>query len=361
MAEGCSTQDFELVPTIGDLSSLEGNCEMVTAQNNDQPPGAVGTRQDLKEASVMVAGKPRSGKSKALNNIFDLKLEAEPSAASVTKYINRLDVERNGAILHVIDTPGLGALDVKKKEVLKDMSTLKIKGDFTFLYCLPVAPSSALTDTDRIIIKNLNSIFGKKIWEKCFLLLTFSDTARRDEFSSLDQVEEYKKYLKGHCEAFQQALKECGVKAHEVKTIFEYKSKEQRENETLKGIVALPVGKCKDGETDILPGIQCGDTRDWTDYAFIEIIKKAGKLSLAFIRLKYNIAIVLGSTGGIGIAGALAGTAVGAGIGFGAGAVGGPIGMAAGAAVGAVSGAVLTLAGGIPISMLVTSVKSKLS
>ena len=46
------------------------------------------------EATIMVAGKPRAGKSTALNNIFDLNLVAKASEKSVTKTITINEVKK---------------------------------------------------------------------------------------------------------------------------------------------------------------------------------------------------------------------------------------------------------------------------
>lgn len=359
MAGNCTIQEVETSPILGDLSacyilqygSTQGGGSQ-TFSSSDLNRVTEELLQQQKEVTVMVAGKPRSGKSTALNNIFGLNLIARPAACSVTTKVTKQSQKKNEVSIHIIDTPGLGALDVKRKDVLNEMSKLDIKGGFTLLYCLPVGPSNSLTEMDRAIIRNLNDIFGSELWNRCFILLTSSDTIRRDEYNSQDSVGGYKEYLRGHVQEFQKELKACYKKVPDVKTIFE--------NPSERDIVAIPVGKYtdRDGDPNIMPGIICEDNSAcWSDYAILHIAKSAGDLGTAFIRLRYNIAIVVGSTTGGGFAGAAVGTGIGAGIGFGAGSIGGPVGMATAAAIGAGIGAGVSLVGSAFVSSLLAVIQ----
>ncbi len=159
---------------------------------------------------IMTAGKPASGKSTALNNIFDLQLETGISAHSVTQRIVRIEVSKNGVELLVIDTPGLGARDIDKEAIAMAMGEVVSQTDYTLLYCLSVAPSSRLTEEDETIIVNLNKVLGSSVWTKCVVLFTFSDTAWNEEFADNSDVDRYKRHMVDMAAQLTNILRKCG-------------------------------------------------------------------------------------------------------------------------------------------------------
>ncbi len=293
------------------------------------------------EATIMVAGRARNGKSTALNNIFGLKLTANASSKSVTQVVTVSEVTKivqkskkkklkedkaadEEITLRVIDTPGLGAIDIEKETILKDMKSV-IKGDnYTLLYCFSVSTSCSITDTDEIILKNLDKSLGKEVWNKCVLLFTFSDHAVQ-EFE--DSQEGYIQYIKGHAEAFQRLLRKVTEdQSIVIKTIFEYPSIEKLDqDEKPSEIIAIPVNKKPQNSEAILPGmVRAG--RDWTDIVFMELMKKTDKdFRVPFVFYRHP------SIYGCIAAGAGLGSAMG------------PVGAAVGALGGLTVGGLLTL------------------
>ena len=287
--------------------------------------------------TIMVAGRARNGKTTALNNIFGLNLTARASATSVTQTVDAIRVTKKIAsneegslhdevTLQVIDTPGLGALDIHKEDIVKDLKKVTKDINYTLIYCFSVSPNTALTETDKAIIENLHLALGKDIWSKCVLLFTFSDHARL-EFE--DSLEEYREHIKNHAIEFQKLLKSISSKLPTVKTIFEYDSPEELEQEQRPpGIIAIPVKKKTTGSEDILPKM-IKNGQDWTDVVFIELMKRTDEMERKpFSLFKYFTPH-----------GATLGAATGAGIGAAIGVVGGPIGIAAGMSAGAAVGA----------------------
>jgi len=135
-------------------------------------------------------------------------------------------VKKNGITLHIMDTSGLGARDMRNKDVLSQMAE-DLRGlDYTLLYCLSVSPSSSVTELDKSIVAGLIKTFGIDIWDKCVLLLTFSDYARV-KFNS--QLQQYIKYIRQYARSFKQLLKENGASPIKVMTVFDYSSQEERQ------------------------------------------------------------------------------------------------------------------------------------
>ena len=266
-----------------------------------------------REVSVLVAGRPRAGKSTALNNIFGLTLEARASPLSVTKHVSITRIMQNDVVLNIIDTPGLGALDIKKEDIMSEISKLKISKQFILLYCISVAPNNSLTELDCTIVNNIQSIFGKWVWNRCVLLLTSSDAVREKEFLSDEHIVEYIAFLRGHADQFHQILKGCGAAIPGAMLLFDYHMKEYAETISDK-LVAIPVAEEKCCNTvNILPGILFERESDWTDYAFMEILKKADKLERDILLcFKHNIVSTLRRSAQGGVIGAVVGGGLGA-------------------------------------------------
>ncbi len=264
-----------------------------------------------RKVSVMVAGRPRQGKSTALNNIFDLNLEARLSAESVTKHVSSHEYKQNDVAVTVIDTPGLGALDVTKEEVLAEMRQLKIKNDFTLLYCFSVDPNNTLTETDAVIIRNIQSIFGKWVWNRCILVLTCCDLIREKEFPSDEQAVEYIAFLRSHVERFYKVIQNCGAEVSGVKLLFDYSRQDFELQTKSDKLVAVPAAKKK--TINVIPGLLFDPRNYWTDYAFMEILKKADEIECdVLLCFKHNIVSTLKGAAEGGAIGAVYGGGLGA-------------------------------------------------
>ena len=231
------------------------------------------------EVHVMIAGLPRTGKSTALNNIFGLELEVRSGPKSVTDVTTSTLVTKNGITLKVVDTPGLKAVDVNERVVIKEMTKLGIEKDFILLMTLSVSLGSTISSDYVNIIKNLNTIFGTEIWNRCIILLTYSDATRNTEFNSDTMIKEYQEHLNSYCEFLQAVLTKHKIK--KTITLFsDYKSLEQFEDNTLDEIVAMPVGKNPEVETKlILPDLTWAHDHKWNDLLLMEITKMKDKVS----------------------------------------------------------------------------------
>ena len=312
------------------------------------------------KVTVMVAGKPRVGKSTALNNLFGLDLRAAPGARSVTTCVFVSTTSQNGVQVRYIDTPGLQAVDdVDSEKVLADMELKIGQGDdnFTLLYCISAVNS--FDQTDVTIIKNLTKIFGAEIWKRCVLVLTRCDTLRSDEYEAEAQVEDYKECLSSYVEPFKMILEKCKIQLPPTKLIFDC----QDGAATTDTIVVVPVAKSTrvGREPSILPGFNTDGSLNWSDYVFLEILKKAGKLSaISLIKFRYNLLAVAVSSAVGALAGAGGGAAVGGNIGGIVGLVGGPPGAVIGYGAGAAAGAIVVTVGSFSISAVLSGLVAAL-
>ena len=237
------------------------------------------------KVTIMVAGKPRMGKSTVLNNLLGLTLATGPGADSVTTAVVDETAMYENVQIRYIDTPGLQALDEESEEVLHSMKLKIGQGDdsFTLLYCISVY--SSFTEDDVKIIKNLNAHFGVDIWKRCILVLTRCDTERRESFSTEDLDRDYLEYLDPYATQFKKALEKCSSDVPPVKLIFNC-----QDDSTTGNIVAVPVAKSIEfgREPNIFPGLKVDGSLNWSHYLFMEVLKKAGNFSVSVFWNRYN-------------------------------------------------------------------------
>ena len=296
---------------------------------------------------IVTAGLSRSGKSTALNNIFGADFKSVYSASSVTSAVEPCSIEGHGDELIVVDTPGLGATDIKFAKIKKELLAAIGGLNFVLVYCYSVSPSNPQSVADVYVVKNLQRVLGKDMWKKCVVLFTFSDLLREQECCAEKDREKYKKFLQDHAKRLSDMLhKECGSHVPDVKVVFDVDT----EQEDVTEIVAVPVGRhLKRGKEEhfLVPGTKAAN---WQELALCEIIRKADPidrvvyLSYTRIRTPLKSTIVGGAIGGAvgGIGGAVVGLAA-----FGVGAIpGAMIGIGVGAAAGVVAGGAV---GGVSI------------
>ena len=126
---------------------------------------------------VVIAGKAGSGKSALLQNIFNVDTESGMGTDGVTKEITKNYAKCNGAEMIVYDTPGLGDPSIPyEKLIRKKTHPLTTHEDYIFLYTLRANPGARFDQFDDEIIKTLTRVLGEQVWDKCVVLLTFSDT-----------------------------------------------------------------------------------------------------------------------------------------------------------------------------------------
>ena len=221
------------------------------------------------EKVVVVLGKIGSGKSTALNNIYGLNLTTKSSPRPITTEISERLVQSGGAGVKVIDTPGLGGIMRSADSIVSELAD-KLEGkDYTMVYCLPVKPSDTLTETDRCIVKAIDYYLGRRVWDKCVLLLTFCDKAKSDRAHCNDNTA-YIKFLEDHVNAFYNMLKEVNIELPVIQSVFGHRYRNQQQLVSNGQIVAIPVAKSLEETPDIAPGAQLR-SQNWAEEALLEI------------------------------------------------------------------------------------------
>ncbi len=249
---------------------------------------------NLSDASphvLIIAGESQKGKTTALNNIFGTDFQLDPIEDDVMVK----EVRKDGRSYILIDTPGFGcSSNMADKEVRKRIHEA-VKGlDFTLLLCLSVNSGKISNDSTKKLLRNLQSCLHDRIWEKCVLLLTFSD----DLLRNTDNIQQYKDLISNYAEAFQQLLNETFKLKQDVKTVFEYHNEYTRINSGYSGIVAVPIRKKQDvkiqqsedftRDLDIIPGIPFSES--WSSVVFDLISTKLAPLTLTSFDFKTTVA-----------------------------------------------------------------------
>ena len=233
--------------------------------------------------------------------------------------------------------------NIGPETVITNLSKITEKNADILFYCVSLHPSAKPCNTDVKIVKLLTAAYGAEIWERAFLILTFANQCKQQDY-----VAKIKSYASMFAEILKKANVTIPVKAvlpaeaqleHEV--AYETQQPETQPPETQPPeriyIPAIPVGN-----RDPDPILQYPVKHNWSENLFIEVLKKASDphtlsnlLALRGFEIKLE-EVVGGAIGGGAIVGGAVGGAAGAAAGLGLGVIiGGPVGAVAGAVVGA--------------------------
>ena len=340
----------------GDISNAEADPQLeadpqVEAVNTHDGKGEKAKEnQKAKkpEVVIVIGGLARSGKSTALNNIFQADFKSDYSTKFVTKYVKMKRLVGEESDLIIVDTPGFGSRDLSlakvRKEFLDAVGTLS----YVLVYCYSISPNSGQSIADEYVVKRMVEIMGKDIWKKCVILLTFSDRLRSQKCPSDTDRKSYKNFIKDHAKNLSELFNTvCGSHAPTVKSVFEVDTSQ----ECIDDIIAVPVGlELKQGKEkhELVPGIE---DLNWAEVAVTEIIRKAEVMERVtylhhFHRRSFKIGTAAGAVvgGAVGLAGG--GVLGAATLGFGlAPAI--VVGTAVGTAIGGMAGSLVGTTGGL--------------
>ena len=190
-----------------------------------------------------------------INNFLNLRHEkmsptgddVDPTTTQVkmheSNYRSRIEIK-------VHEVPGLGGTKKKSEAVtvLKGVS----KETHILLYNVSLHPSAKIDRTDVENIKLLTAVYGRQIWSRTVLVLTFANQR------SSKNEDTYKRLIEGYARNFQHALHTAKIVCKEVKSIFS-------EDVTAGVIPAVPIGLDPSE-----PLLLC---ENWSDVLFHEVLK----------------------------------------------------------------------------------------
>ena len=314
----------------------------------DTGPGEV-CPTDHSEITIVFIGKTGSGKTTLRDNLLD-EQNSEPKPAIVmtpnpaTQSNNFKTTQQHYVTLKIYDTVGLQPGE--GNHLLKKLSDdTKGQADLVIL-CVPVSPSNKFIDRTPDIMRELQGVFGKDIWRRCIIALTFSNLAwDRCEKKSPAPVDAYKEYITAYKMEIQQEFHKLGVRDVVVTTPFSPQPAEEGKFQ----VVAVPVGDDLDDE--VLPEIQLNEKEKWRGFFFLQMLENCpkekqenllnyryGPFPVEQILTSMGIDAAAVSAMGV-IAGGLKGAAVGAPLGPAGVVAGAIVGTAVGGGAGAVAGA----------------------
>ena len=145
------------------------------------------------KVGILVIGKVGVGKSTLINGLVGKNVSKTGSnVSSTTKDVStykKQDVEKDGIIISIIDTPGFGDLDMEDEDTLQNAIHEGGQIDLV-LFCLKIneqLDKQAITE-----IKTITHVLGEDVWKKAVLVLTFANELK---FNTPDKEKEFKDKL----------------------------------------------------------------------------------------------------------------------------------------------------------------------
>ena len=145
--------------------------------------------------TVLLVGKRGAGKTVLCKNLLGREIGKD------TSKIEKMTIEKEGTIIHVIDTPG------SEEYFKKSAKETKLEFDLLIL-CIPVSQTSKFHEGNPETMQWLQNYYGKDIWRRCILVFTFSNMAW-DYMHSLHQEPQraYTDYIRKCLQSFQAELR----------------------------------------------------------------------------------------------------------------------------------------------------------
>lgn len=361
---------------IQSAATQEGETPLVTVTNDKLKEDLQQWAKNKRRPLVLVAvGRGGVGKSTLVNNLLGLEKGDEQYcppgnlARAETKIVKVCKKTKEGAEVHIVDTPGLGASldDIDPRKVIEELSKQAKDADLLF-YCVSLHPGARLDRTDVKIVQLLTKAYGPEVWKRAFLLLTFANHSDPKDY--IERVRDY-------ASAFTDVLKKAGVgilveakfpNAAPPATVDTEQASQTPQMPPQETSTTAPpnndqpsatdpknVPGRKSNDTVQVPAIPVGDKTmklhipfeyNWSDVLFTEALKRASDAQtlanlLALRGFKVEIGDVVGGAlgGGAIVGGTVGGTAGGiAGLGMGL-----FIGAPVGAVVGGIGGVILAV------------------
>ena len=162
----------------------------------------------MTELGILVTGRAASGKSSLVNGILGLKVEDEGAAEeneiiiqqeTFTTEIKEYRCTKDNVRLKVWDTPGLMDGSHNEDAYIEQMKKKCSQGVDLMIYCINSSVTRFVGGADNEelpVMKILTQAFGREIWEKTVIALTFANNIEmtRLEWRALQPDEKAEKF-----------------------------------------------------------------------------------------------------------------------------------------------------------------------
>ena len=142
---------------------------------------------------VLVTGKVGVGKQTLVNQLIGENVsETGEDLLGVTRELVKGTTVKNGILINICDTPGLGDADLEDYDTLQNARGECGEIDL-FLFCIKITDRFERIHNEAM--ENITDIFGRDIWKKAMFVLTFANEYKPDE-KFVDKVKAWTQQLK---------------------------------------------------------------------------------------------------------------------------------------------------------------------
>jgi GTPase SAR1 family protein len=256
MAEGEDPEGFCMSPPENENDDDSDDSRPVP---KGEPQIPLADSSSISKVSIVLAGKSGAGKTTLMKTLFDVEKDDTKilSADHLTTEHSTSTFSRHGITIEVTDTIGLVEREEERRRELRRLAEHTEGKADVMVYCLSVDPAVKFNYANPGIMRSLQALFGRNIWNRCIIALTFSNNAwdRSKKLMKNKKNDEvvftYKKHLEEYVSMFSKELEKLGVDAT-VKPIFG--NRHEPTDSSQPTILAIPVGE--DPDDEVLPDLR---------------------------------------------------------------------------------------------------------
>ena len=132
-----------------------------------------------KNVTILVAGKVGVGKSTLLNALIGMDVaKTGDDVTGMTKAIEMFTLTKKGININIIDTPGLGDMDMEDEDTLQNAIQEGRQIDL-LLFCWKIKDRLDRAALEQI--KTIRDILGEDMWKRAVFVLTFANEYNKPE------------------------------------------------------------------------------------------------------------------------------------------------------------------------------------
>ena len=161
--------------------------------------------ENPKNVTILIAGKVGVGKSSLVNALIGMDVaKTGDDVTSVTKAIDIITLTKKGININIIDTPGLGDMDVEDELTLQNANQEGRRIDL-LLFCWKIRERFDRSALEQI--KTIRDILGEDMWKRAVFVLTFANEYNKPEEGKGFNAKEFIAKLKEWEREFKKRMK----------------------------------------------------------------------------------------------------------------------------------------------------------